>query len=74
MSEFKNRNDYSVSAFSSNGFLIKIQYCNQCYDAIKWLDSSNNYKNWLYFNVYARRTGRYLCRVYKGKPYINKPK
>ncbi len=31
MSEFQNKNDYSVTVFNDNGFLVKVQYVNNIY-------------------------------------------
>ena len=73
MSEFKNKNDYSVTVFSATGFLIKISFANDMYKLSKWLDESK-FKEWHYMNVYARRTNRYICRIYKGKFIVAKPK
>jgi len=74
MAEFKNKNDYSVSVFSGTGFLVKVQFCNDLGTLQKWLDSSYKYKDWKYINVYARRSGRFLGRFYKGNFMPFKPK
>jgi len=74
MVEFKNDNDYSVSVFSGTEFLVKMSFTHSPKDAEKWLNSSYKYKDWEYMNVYARRSGRFLGRFYKGNFIPYKPK
>lgn len=74
MTDFKNKNDYSVSVFSDTGFLVKSQFVGNLYAFTKWLDSSLNYSNWSYINVYARRSGTYIGRFYKGSFIPPKPR
>lgn len=64
MQEFEKRNDYSVSVFNAHGFLAKYQYVGNLYKFSLFLN--DKYPNWDYINVYARRSGRYLIRFYKG--------
>lgn len=64
MREFKKQNDYSVSVFSSSGFLAKYNYVGNLYGFSEFLNK--NFPNWQYMNVYARRTGRYLLRYKRG--------
>ena len=71
--EFQNKNDYSVIVFCENDKTVKVSYVHSCYSLAKWLDNSK-YKDWKYFNVYVRRSGRFLKRFYKGNYIENKPK
>lgn len=64
MQEFKRQNDYSVSVFDAHGFLAKYQYVGNLYKFSQFLE--NKYPTWSYINVYARRSGRYLIRFYRG--------
>lgn len=66
----KHKNDYSVSVFGEDGFLVKLQYVHNVYDLARWLTASQKYSNWVYMNVYLRRSGEYLGRNYKGN-FIN---
>jgi len=74
--EFKNSSDYTCIVFfdDSRKEPFKMQFVNGCYAFSNWLDSSDKYRDWKYFNVYARRTGRYLRRMYKGNYIENKPR
>lgn len=73
MSEFQNKNDYSVAIFNSSGFLVKMTYVNNIYRLCLWLETSK-YKDWTYINIYARRTQRFIKRHYKGNFIEQKPK
>jgi hypothetical protein len=60
----KHKNDYSIVAFFEEEKPKKWTY-------VHTLDSIANFLNqkhsgWKYFNVYNRRTGEYLQRIYKG--------
>lgn len=68
--EFKNKNDYSVTVFNEKKVMLKLYYVHNLYTCFKWLNDKNI--EWTYFNVYARRTGRYLGRIYKNQMYIPK--
>lgn len=63
--EFKNKSDYTAICFGSFG-VFKMEYVADPKSLVKWLDNSYKYKDWKYVNFYARRSGRYLGRVYKG--------
>lgn len=73
MSEFQNKNDYSVIVFDCNGFLVKSSYVHDVYKYSLWL-SGTKYANWTYINVYARRSQRFIQRYYKGNFIPQKPK
>lgn len=73
MSEFKNKNDYSVSVFSGTGFLCKSKFVQDIYKYSLWLDGTK-FKDWKYINVYSRRSERFLGRYYKGNFIPGKPK
>lgn len=64
--EFKNKNDFTIIVFSGSQFLGKMVYVHNLYAASLWLNSSRKFESWTYFNVYARRSGRYLQRCYRG--------
>lgn len=74
--EFQNKNDYSVIVFFDDGKPpLKMPYVHNCYACSQWLTRSKNYTNWLYMNVYARRTLRYIKRFYANNNFIEaKPK
>lgn len=48
-------------------------YVHSLYSLSQWLGTSTQHKDWHYMNVYARRTGRYINRYYKGNFIPNKP-
>lgn len=73
MSEFQNKNDYSVAIFNSSGFLVKVQYVHNIYKLCLWLETSK-YKDWTYINIYVRRSQRFLKRHYKGNFIEQKPR
>ena len=66
MQEFKRQNDYSVSIFGANGFLAKYNYVGNLYKFTLFLNENPKFREWVYINVYARRSGRYLMRFYNG--------
>ena len=70
MGEFRGSSDYSVIVFGEAGFLIKMQYVNDLYSLIHWLNGSK-FKDWTTLNVYARRSGRFI-RQYKRYEYIDR--
>jgi hypothetical protein len=73
MQEFKNKNDYTVTIWNGSQYLGKMEYVHNLYAASLWLSASQRYATWTYINVYARRSGRYLSRLYRGNfipPYI----
>lgn len=76
MLEFKNKSDYSVSAFNAGGFLVKMAYADDLVKVAQWLDASRNYSSWTYINVYARRSGRFMFQYWKasGHPLPRKPR
>lgn len=74
MREFRNDNDYSVSVFNENRFLIKVGFVHNLYAFTLWLDSSSNYKSWTYMNVYIRRSKRFLRQYRKGNYIPSKPR
>lgn len=63
--EFKRKNDYSVSVFGTGGFLCKYIYVGNLYKMSLFLNEK--FPSWEYMNVYARRSGRYLMRYYRGQ-------
>lgn len=66
--EFKKKNDYTIIIFYEDKRApFKMVYVHNCYDTSKWLNTSQNHQNWLYMNVYVRRSGRYLQRFYKNR-------
>lgn len=73
MNEFQNKNDYSISAFSANGFLCKYIYVGNVFKFTVFLDSNERFKNWTVINVYARRSGRFLGQFKNGSFIPQKP-
>ena len=65
----KHRNDYSVIVFLSTGEVKKWSFINKLGDFTKFLDSKHS--EWIYMNVYNRRTREYLRRFYKGDKVPN---
>ncbi len=72
--EFKNDCDYSVTVFSQNGFLVKVQYVHDLHALCRWLDESRKYNSWSAINVYARRSRRFISQFKKGYPLPAKPR
>lgn len=61
----QHKNDYSVIVFLENDPSPKRwTYVHKLRGFVKFLDA--NHPSWQYFNVYERRTRRYLQRFYKG--------
>lgn len=72
--EFKNKNDYTVIVFFDDGKPpLKSEFVHNCYKMALWLNESRNYSTWKYFNVYARRTQRYIRRFYPNSFIEPKP-
>jgi hypothetical protein len=73
--EFRNKNDYSIVVFfQDNTNPLKMEFVHNCYASSQWLTNSKNYNNWNYFNVYARRTKRFIKRFYRNNFIEAKPK
>jgi hypothetical protein len=62
----KHKNDYSAIAFLSTGEVKKWKYVHQLKGFAQFLDQKH--PDWMYMNVYDRRTGTYLKRILKGNP------
>lgn len=60
----EHKNDYSVIVFFKNATPKKWQFVHKLNGFSKFLDSKHS--TWKYFNVYERRTGKYLKRFYPG--------
>lgn len=69
----KKKNDYSIVIFfhDTNKMPVKMEFVHNIYAVVKWLNSSNNYKDWKYINIYLRRSGEYLGRNYSNSSFIN---
>ncbi len=63
--EFKNKNDFTIVIWAGSNRLGMMVYVHSLYACSQWLSRSSMYSNWTYFNVYARRSGRYLGRCYR---------
>ena len=75
MLEFKNSNDYSFTVFDEkNNVIYKKLYSDNVFRDCMWLNNSNNFKQWLYVNVYARRSGRFIGRYYRNNFIPQKPR
>ena len=66
----QHKNDYSVIVYFENTTPKKWQFVHTLNSFSKFLDSKHS--GWKYFNVYERRTGKYLKRFYPGNviPYF----
>ena len=60
-----HKNDYSVIAFFPDKSAKKWNYVHKLDGFIKFL--SSKFPDWLYVNVYNRRTREYLTRIKKGE-------
>lgn len=58
----ENKNNYSVIAFFKNGAPKKWTYVHNLKKFSQFLNDKHT--GWQYFNVYERRTGKYLKRFY----------
>jgi len=73
--EFKNKNDYSFIVFDKdNNQICKIEFVHNCYKSAQWLTDSKNYNQWHYANIYNRRSGTFMKRIYKGNFIESYPK
>lgn len=62
---YKRKNDYTVIVFFENDAKTKKwKYVHRVDRFVKFLNSKHN--NWLYFNLYNRRSGAFMQRLYKG--------
>lgn len=59
----RHKNDYAVIAFFPNGKTKKWGFTHKLSTFRKFLD--NKHSDWLYMNVYNRRTTEYLKRFYR---------
>lgn len=63
----KRKNDYSIVIFFNNGKPPqKMEFVHNLLNCTKWLDNSRNYYDYIYINIYLRRSGEYIGRHYKG--------
>ncbi|MBN2747566.1 MAG: hypothetical protein JXR34_12635 [Bacteroidales bacterium] len=60
----QHKNDYSVVVFLSTGEVKKWSFVHKLNGFVQFLD--NKHSDWLYMNVYDRRSRKYLKRFYKG--------
>lgn len=59
-----HKNDYSCIVYFSDNKPKKWTYVHKLNGFAQFL--SEKHQSWLYFNVYDRRTGKYLKRFYRG--------
>lgn len=71
---YKNKNDYSVIVFGSRGYLCKLEYVQNLYSLVKWLENSRKYRGWKMMNVYNRRSGEFIKQYKKGSFIDAKPR
>lgn len=62
----EHKNDYSIVVFFPSGAPKKWNYVHAIKGIADHLDKDHS--DWLYMNVYNRRTRAYLKRFYKGNP------
>ena len=60
----EHKNDYAVIVYFENTTPKKWQFVHTLNGFSKFLDTKHS--TWKYFNVYERRTGKYLKRFYPG--------
>ena len=68
MSEFKNKNDYSVTVFLNNEKRLFSEYVNSVFSYTQWLQKQSI--AWDYILVYVRRSRAILC-YYKNGDFID---
>lgn len=73
MNEFQNKNDYSISAFSANGFLCKYIFVGNVFKFALFLSSHERFNTWVSINVYSRRSGRFIGQFKNGSYIPQKP-
>jgi hypothetical protein len=66
----QHKNDYTCIAYFNEQSPKKWQFVHKLKSFADFL--SSKHATWLYFNVYERRTGKYIKRFYKGNfiPYF----
>ena len=68
MSEFKNKNDYSVTVYYNQEKRLFTEYVNSIYQYTEWLKKQSI--QWEYILVYVRRSRAILC-YYKNGDFID---
>ena len=68
MSEFKNKNDYSVTVYHNQEKRLFAEYVNSVYKYTEWLKTKSI--QWDYILVYVRRSRAVLC-YYKNGDFID---
>lgn len=68
MSEFKNKNDYSVTVYYNQEKRLFTEYVNSIYQYTEWLKKQSI--QWEYILVYVRRSRAVLC-YYKNGDFID---
>ncbi|KRD10504.1 hypothetical protein ASE21_12460 [Flavobacterium sp. Root901] len=68
MSEFNNKNDYSVQVYLNNEKRLFTEYVHSIYAYTQWLNKQGI--SWDYILVYVRRTRAVLC-YYKNGDFID---
>jgi len=71
MSEFKNKNDYSVTVFLNKEKRLFSEYVNSVFSYTQWLDKQAI--TWDYILVYVRRSRAVLCYYRNGDFIDSKP-
>lgn len=57
-----HKNDYSISYFHNNERVLFLKYVHNIYKSCKWLETQGI--EFSYMNVYDRRTGQFLKRLW----------
>lgn len=68
MSEFKNKNDYSITVYWNNQKRLFQEFVHSPYAFTQWLEKQSI--QWDYILVYVRRTRAVLC-YYKNGDFID---
>ncbi|POS01579.1 hypothetical protein Q361_10939 [Flavobacterium croceum DSM 17960] len=71
MSDFKNKNDYSVTVFKDREKRLFTEYVHSIYAYVTWL--KNQKIDWDYILVYVRRSRLPLCYYQNGDFIDSKP-
>lgn len=70
--EFKNKNDYTCSAYMGSNKVNTMIYVHSVYAYTKYLEKNNI--EWSVINIYSRRSKRFISRQYKSDFVIDRPK
>jgi hypothetical protein len=67
VTDIKRDNDYAIIVFCEKDVLVKMSRVHSCVTAANWLSKSYKYRHWTHFNVYANRSGRFICQMVRNR-------